>query len=93
MPATRTQQRDALAEALCAVLTSPNVPDSNMEPSTLIDVGDKIAHALVCGVFGDGRNKAHIELHAESITEAAESITTGLFAVASAIRELKPQSE
>lgn len=80
------------AQAIRDTFTSANVPDDNLEPANLVDVGcfiaraaDRVAAAITPrAAAGKDANGGHVE----SLTEAVMGITGGLHLVAEAIREL-----
>ena len=88
MNATKT---DRLAETLAAVLTSPNVSDTNGEPANLVDVFDRIGDALwrTAKWYDQMTPMEAIENHGEAIKEAAGTIASAISDLAAAIRESK----
>lgn len=66
-------EENELADAIRETLISPNVPDSNLEPSNVVDV-----------IAGAGLNVSR----ALSNPAKGATVTDGLFAIASAISEL-----
>lgn len=84
---------DRLADTLAAVLTSPNVSDSNGEPANLVDAVDSLASAVRFGLKWLGNGDAAttfgaIEGHGMAVLEAAGKIESGLESISSAISDL-----
>ncbi len=82
--------KDGVAEALCQIGISPNVPDSNLEPANLVDalarIGDAIHHGLkYLGNADASTPMGALEAHGKAIIDAGESIAGSVTAVADAI--------
>ena len=88
-----TRTDNGLADALRDVLTSPNVPDSNMEPANIVDALDDLSRGIWFGLGPKGEPPARrpnsIEIHSEAIREAGASIASAIHELAAAIRQAK----
>ena len=84
---------DRVASALRAVLSSPNVPDSNLEDANVVDVlqrvalaGYAIAHAILPAGVAPGHDATGALV--DSLTEAVMGHTAALEHVASALQDI-----
>lgn len=78
-----------LAETLAQVFTSPNVPDSNMEPANLVDVIDDLGVRIVraAKLLGDG-NASTAMAHGKTILDGCNAVASAINGLADAVREL-----
>jgi len=77
-----------LVDTILSVLQSPNAPDSNMEPSNVVDALDHIAIQLK--YLGGGQNsdtRGAVEVLAISVKGAGTLISDAIDGLAAAIRE------
>jgi hypothetical protein len=68
-------------DQLVNLLTSPNVPDANQEPSNVVDVIDAHADAIWAGLVpkgDDGVRHNVIKEHADAIRGLSEEVRKGL---------------
>lgn len=87
MAATR---RDELADAIRDTLTSPNVPDDNLEPSNVVDAFVAAARIIARALDRLGNADAStsmggLEAHGAAMLQAAERIGSGLERLAEAV--------
>ena len=84
--------KDSTPQAIRDTFRSPNVPDQNLEPANLVDVGAYIAQAAnriataITAPGAPGRDAR--DGHVASLTEAVTGVTAGLQAIADAIHHL-----
>ncbi len=86
-----TTKQDRIVEAIEATLISPNVPDSNLESANVVDVLNdlsnntwKIANAITPFDVLPGNDSTGGVIC--SLTEAVMGVTSGLMAIANAIK-------
>lgn len=83
---------EEVADAILATMQSPNVADSNGEQANVVDVINGVAQGLfslrrsITAQASPGTDETGG--HVECLTEAVMGITSGLFKIADAIREL-----
>lgn len=84
--------KDVLADTLAELLTSPNVPDANLEPANLVDVVHQVARAILSASRHLGTGDAAtpmgaIEAHGKMMTDAAQKVADAILELAEAVRE------
>jgi hypothetical protein len=72
------------AEAILSALISPNVSDSNLEATNVVDVIHDLAQAIRHGL----RSLGAIEAHGKAILDSSERISNSLDGIADAISNL-----
>jgi hypothetical protein len=84
-----TSKTDQVAKALLETLISPNVSDSNWEAANVVDVIADVANAIwKIARTNDPKSVGSIELHAQAVERAGESIASAIWDLSSAIRSL-----
>ena len=84
-----TSKTDQIAKALLETLISPNVSDSNWEPANVVDVISDVGNALwKIARTNAPESVGSIELHAQAVERAGESIASAIDNLAVAIRSL-----